>query len=147
LNRALSALEGRGVGTADRSGLYQSAPVGIPSPRPFLNGVIRATWEGGTRELLEVLLEVEQVCGRRRDHPTGDRTCDLDLLLFHDRVQAEADPVLPHPRIAQRRFVLLPLLELEPGAVDPTTGLPYADALPHTADQPCEPFCGPDGWG
>lgn len=146
LETALREIERRGVHVDARSGLYESAPVGIPSQRPFLNAVVRVTWQDSPDELLAALREVETACGRRRDHPAGDRTCDLDLLLFHDRICAGDTLTLPHPRMGGRRFVLEPLLDLEPDLTDPSTGEAYANALLRTRRQACVRLCGPDGW-
>jgi len=144
------ALGERGVAVEARSSLYESAPVGIPSQRPFLNAVVRVRSSLSAADLLRTMLDVERILGRRRDHPDGDRTCDLDLLLFGDLVCREPGLTLPHPRIRERRFVLLPLLELDPGLCDPHTGAPYAPDAARLADDPrqrCVVVAGPEDWG
>ncbi len=146
LERALRELTALGAGILGQSGLYETEPIGITSRQPFLNAVVELSWGGSPGALLEALHGVEQTLGRRRDHPDGDRTCDLDLLLFHDRVIDTPTLTEPHPGMTGRRFVLEPLLELAPELVDPATGSSYADALPATADQPCRLFVSSPSW-
>ena len=149
LHRALALLEEQGVTTEARSSLYETAPVGIPSQRPFLNAAASVCTAQSPTALLHTLRAVEAQLGRRRDHPEGDRTCDLDLLLYDDRVLAAEALTVPHPRLRERRFVLLPLLELDPALCDPITGARYADDAARVADDPaqrCVAVAGPDGW-
>ncbi len=104
------------------SDLIETDPVGVePQPR-FLNGALTANWEGGARALLDRLLGVEQACGRRRPHPGAPRTVDLDLVLFGARIIAEPGLSVPHPRFRERGFVLVPLAQIAPDMIDPTTG-------------------------
>lgn len=144
------ALGERGVVVEAHSSLYESDPVGIPSKRPFLNAVIRVRSHLAPPDLLQKMLDVERLLGRRRDHPDGDRTCDLDLLLFGDLVYREPGLTVPHPRIRERRFVLLPLLELDPELQNPHTGVPYAPDDARLAGDPrqrCVVVAGPEDWG
>jgi 2-amino-4-hydroxy-6-hydroxymethyldihydropteridine diphosphokinase len=117
LRAALTAL-----GTADGveldacSSVYRTAPIGGPADQPaYVNAVARLAVDLGPHELLRLLLEVERGQGRVRTVRFGPRTCDLDVLLFGDAVIADADLQVPHPRLAERRFVLEPLVELAPG--------------------------------
>lgn len=82
-------------------------------------------------EMLAVLHEIERGLGRdrARERRMGPRTLDLDILLCGALIMATPDLVIPHPRIQERAFVLVPLLELEPAITDPRTGLPLAAAL------------------
>ena len=134
---AMETLERGGARIIGRSSLYETAPVGIPTERRFLNGVLEVEWDGDSPNLLKLLLSTEASLGRRRDDPHGDRTCDLDLLLFHGEVRTDPDLTLPHPRIGERRFVLEPLLELAPGLCDPVLGAAYVDALSALSGQAC----------
>src|SRR5262249_40862114 len=96
------------------SSAYESAPWGPVEQPPYLNAAAALETTLGPHELLGVLLAVEADLGRVRDVRWGPRTCDLDLLLYGDeRIQTD-DLVVPHPRLAERRFVLDPLLELDP---------------------------------
>ena len=95
-------------------------PVGYVDQPRFLNGVAVLETSLSARELLDRLLAVERSLGRRRDGPRfGPRTVDLDLLLYGDATIDEPGLSVPHPRLAERRFVLEPLSELDPGLALP----------------------------
>lgn len=147
LERALRELATLGAAVRRRSSLFETAPIGIPSQRPFLNAVVEVAWSGSPQVLLDALRRVEDALGRRRDHPDGDRTCDLDLLQFDDRRIDTPTLTVPHPGMAERRFVLEPLLELAPGLLDPATGQPYSGALASLDDQVCLLVAPPSSWG
>jgi 2-amino-4-hydroxy-6-hydroxymethyldihydropteridine diphosphokinase len=103
------------------SRLRETEPWGYADQPPFLNGAIRLRTGRGPRDLLDRLLEVERELGRTRDGPRyGPRTIDLDLLLYGDEEIDEAGLTVPHPRLPERRFVLEPLLELDPELTLPT---------------------------
>jgi 2-amino-4-hydroxy-6-hydroxymethyldihydropteridine diphosphokinase len=105
------------------SSLRETDPVGFVDQPRFLNGAAAVENDLSARELLERLLAVEQLLGRRREGPRfGPRTIDLDLLLHGDEVVDEPGLTVPHPRLAERRFVLEPLYELDPGLVVPGRG-------------------------
>ena len=94
----------------------------------FLNGVVCYDTELEPLDFLRECVALEHAMGRRRGRHWGDRTLDLDLLLAADRVIDTPELHLPHPAIAHRSFVLVPLLEAWPDAVDPRTGVRYAEA-------------------
>ncbi len=150
LRRALAQLEARGIAVIARSSLYETAPVGMASERPFLNAVVAVETERPPAVLLRSLLTIEEELGReRRTGGPDDRPCDLDLLLYDDLCCDEPDLVLPHPRIRQRRFVLIPLLEVDADLRDPVTGDAYcadADRLADDETQPCEQVATPEKW-
>jgi 2-amino-4-hydroxy-6-hydroxymethyldihydropteridine diphosphokinase len=104
-----------------RSSLYSTAPVGFAEQPRFVNAVVALETELGPRELLERLLAIEQEFGRNRaaGFANGPRTLDLDLLLFGDLEIREQDLAIPHPRLAERAFVLIPLNEIAPQVVVP----------------------------
>jgi 2-amino-4-hydroxy-6-hydroxymethyldihydropteridine diphosphokinase len=105
------------------SAIRETDPVGVVDQPRFLNAAIRLTTELAPRQLLERLLAVEQQLGRVRDGERyGPRTIDLDLLLYGDEIVEEPGLRVPHPRLAERRFVLEPLAELDPGLVVPGLG-------------------------
>jgi 2-amino-4-hydroxy-6-hydroxymethyldihydropteridine diphosphokinase len=142
LAAALDHLASLGRITA-RSSLYSTAPVGLPpgfvdQPR-FLNAVIALDTALPPRILLEALLSIERHFGRDRSAglPNGPRTLDLDLLLYDDLVLSEFDLEIPHPRVAQRAFVLIPLAEIAPHAIDPRSGLTASQLLANLA--PADP--------
>ncbi len=105
------------------SSFRETDPVGYLDQPRFLNAAAALETELDPRALLERLLEVERELGRTRDGPRfGPRTIDLDLLLYGDRVIDEPGLVVPHPRLAERRFALEPLAELDPDLVVPGLG-------------------------
>ena len=104
------------------SSLYRSAPVGVGEQPDFINAVAAIETGLSARALLDELLAIEARFGRRRDVPGAPRTLDLDLLLYGDSVLAEPGLVVPHPRMHERAFVLVPLAEIAPDAVVPEKG-------------------------
>jgi 2-amino-4-hydroxy-6-hydroxymethyldihydropteridine diphosphokinase len=98
-------------------------PVGYEDQPRFLNAAVALETDLAPRELLDRLLAVERELGRTRDGPRyGPRTIDLDLLLYGDEIVDEPGLRVPHPRLAERRFALEPLFELDPGLVIPGAG-------------------------
>ncbi|MBP7676937.1 MAG: 2-amino-4-hydroxy-6-hydroxymethyldihydropteridine diphosphokinase [Thermoanaerobaculia bacterium] len=105
------------------SPLYRTAPIGGPPQPDFLNAVAVGRTSLAPLELLALLQRLEAEAGRRRTLlREGPRPLDLDLLLYGDLVLALPGLVLPHPRMASRRFVLAPLADLRPDLVVPGTG-------------------------
>lgn len=102
------------------SALIETEPVGPPQPR-YLNGALAIETTLSPSVLLRELLRVERELGRVRDPAArlGPRTVDLDLLLFGDAVIDEPGLAVPHPRMPERAFVLVPLAEIAPNAVNP----------------------------
>jgi 2-amino-4-hydroxy-6-hydroxymethyldihydropteridine diphosphokinase len=107
-----------------RSRLYSTAPVGFTDQPRFLNAVVALETELSPRALLQGLLGIEREFGRDRagSVPNGPRTLDLDVLLFGNLAVREPDLEIPHPRLAERAFVLVPLSEIAPQAHHPRTG-------------------------
>jgi 2-amino-4-hydroxy-6-hydroxymethyldihydropteridine diphosphokinase len=104
------------------SWLYRTAPVGEPDQPDFVNAVAVLDTALSPRELLQELLVLEARHGRLRSTPSAPRTLDLDLLLLDDQVISEPGLQVPHPRMHQRAFVLVPLLEVTPEAFIPGHG-------------------------
>jgi 2-amino-4-hydroxy-6-hydroxymethyldihydropteridine diphosphokinase len=96
------------------SSAYESAPVGLGDQPPFINAAARVLTDEPLAELLAGLLAVERRLGRVRAVRYGPRTCDLDILLAGDEVVDQPGLTVPHPRLAERRFALAPLVELDP---------------------------------
>lgn len=124
----LDATPGLRVSRVSR--LYRSLPMGGVARGWFLNAVAVLSCELEPQDLLPVLKDQERRLGRRPGPRWGDRVLDLDLLLVEDRVLDLEGLVVPHPGIGTRSFVLLPLLEVLPGARDPRTGRPWRDLAP-----------------
>lgn len=127
---ALRAIGAAGPRVARRSRWYRSAPV-PPSGQPwFVNGVAEVETELSPAALLALLHRVERAFGRVRRQRNQARTLDLDLLIYHEVVSAPgAVPGLPHPRLAERAFVILPLRELAPDWRHPASGLAMAEMV------------------
>ncbi len=144
LAAAVRRLEAAGV-VAAVSSLYETAPIGGPAQGPFLNAVVVVETALAPRALLDLCLAAEREAGRRRLVRWGPRSLDLDLLLYGRTVVDEPGLRVPHPRLAERRFVLEPLAEAWPGAALPD-GTPVADLLAGVADQEASPVAGPGWW-
>ncbi len=106
------------------SPLYETEPVGCPSASPkFLNAVLEIEYEGAPKTLLKKILAYERAHGRNRSaEKNAARTIDIDILYFGEREVLEKDLVIPHPRMAERRFVLLPLSTIRPDMIVKGTG-------------------------
>ncbi len=105
------------------SPLYRTTPVDMPGGEEFLNGVMRLNTPLSARDLLDTLMRLEADLGRKRiPGQLLPRPLDLDLLLFGDLLLAAPDPLVPHPRLAHRVFVLQPLADLAPTLTVPGTG-------------------------
>jgi 2-amino-4-hydroxy-6-hydroxymethyldihydropteridine diphosphokinase len=105
-----------------RSSLYASAPVGYVDQPDFINAVAQIETSLAPRALLAALLDIEHRHGRERSFRNAPRTLDLDLLLYGEAHFHEEGLTLPHPRMHERSFVLLPLLEIAPDTVIPGRG-------------------------
>jgi 2-amino-4-hydroxy-6-hydroxymethyldihydropteridine diphosphokinase len=105
-----------------QSSLYRSAPVGVGPQADFVNAVAKVETRLTARELLDELLTAEARAGRERPFPGAPRTLDLDLLLYGDEVIGEPGLTVPHPRMHERAFVLLPLAEIASELVIPGRG-------------------------
>ena len=127
---AVARLEALGR-IAARSSLYSTAPVGFPGQPRFVNAAAGLETELAPHALLDALMEIEREFGRDRaaSIPNGPRTLDLDILLFDDYVIGEADLEIPHPRLAERAFVLVPLNEIATDTCDPRAGSTVAQLL------------------
>jgi 2-amino-4-hydroxy-6-hydroxymethyldihydropteridine diphosphokinase len=128
-----------GVAVEASSRVWETQPVGGPPQPEYLNAVVRVRTDRAPRELLEACARVEDALGRVRRERWGPRTIDVDVLLFDDLVVDEVDLTVPHPRLAERSFVVLPLLELDADAALPD-GTRLVDLrLDGSAVRPTEP--------
>jgi len=130
LERAVTLLHSSpGIRLLRASSLYETEPVDVGGDW-FFNGVVEIETSLPPHALLEVLLRVEEACGRPREREKGAaRVLDLDLLLYEDRVLEEPHLQLPHPRMHLRRFVLAPLAELQPDLIHPRLGISVTELL------------------
>ncbi len=137
LRAARERLERHGVEVSGSSSVYETAPQGEVLDQPdFLNACLRIETALDPEALLDVCKAVERELGRLPGGPRhGPRPVDVDLLLLGSVVHRSDRLVLPHPDLAARRFVLVPLLELDPELMLPD-GSPLAPRLRDVADQP-----------
>ena len=130
LSRAVRSLA-RDLRELRVSSVYETAPMYNTSQPRFLNIAVAGLTRLSPCRLLLRALDIERALGRDRSSaaPKGPRPIDIDLLLYGGRILSEPGLTLPHPGLQERRFVLEPLLELEPGLRDPASGLPLARVL------------------
>ena len=137
LRAAAAALKSLpGVAAVSASAVYRTAPLDAAGP-DFLNAVVRLECRHSAHELFEQLRAIEHAHGRERPYRHAPRTLDLDLLLWGDAKISTAELTVPHPRLHQRAFVLVPLAELDPGVTLPGQG-GLAPLLAAVAGQPIE---------
>ncbi|MDE2180925.1 MAG: 2-amino-4-hydroxy-6-hydroxymethyldihydropteridine diphosphokinase [candidate division NC10 bacterium] len=124
-----------GVTVIRASSLYEAAPVPPAFGSWFVNGVIAAQTELTPEVLLFELQRIEQSMGRAAERARGvDRSIDLDLLLMGSQIVEQPDLILPHPRLHQRRFVLVPLCELDSDLRHPVFGVTMRQLLDRLDD-------------
>ena len=140
LEAALAGIAGIGT-ISGGSPMYETAPIGDIDQDAFLNAVVAFETDLAPLELLEALLGIEASRGRQREVRWGPRTLDLDLLLYDGITLEVSGLTIPHPEIRNRRFVLVPLVQVDPGLRD-GSGF-YADALTEVADQKIRRVTGP----
>jgi 2-amino-4-hydroxy-6-hydroxymethyldihydropteridine diphosphokinase len=128
------------------SPFYETAPLHVSGQPPFLNAAVLGFFSSqredaentaAAGELLRTVQAIEAQYGRNRsvERRWGERSLDIDILLFGGAVIKEADLVIPHPRLKERAFALRPLLDLLPAAREPETGLAYSSVLAALPDQ------------
>lgn len=122
LEAALAQLDAAGVRVVARSRWYRTAPVPVSDQPWFVNGVARVETTLDPPALLTVLRRIEQFFGRQRTVPNAARSLDLDIIDYDGRVENTPELTLPHPRMQDRAFVLLPLAEIAPTWRHPTLG-------------------------
>ena len=123
LESALGSLAGLPDSRLARvSSFYRNPPVGYRDQPDFVNAVAMLETRLAPRDLLARLLAIEDARGRARSFPNAPRPLDLDIALYGDRVIAESDLTIPHPRLHERAFVLVPLAEIAPETLVPGKG-------------------------
>ncbi|MGH9470289.1 MAG: 2-amino-4-hydroxy-6-hydroxymethyldihydropteridine diphosphokinase [Terriglobia bacterium] len=134
ITRALAELTRAGARVERTSRYYRTEPVDF-HPQPwFVNCVAEARTELMPMRLLRACQSIERALGRRPGAPKGPRPIDIDILLYENAVIRSPELTVPHPRLEERRFVLVPLAELAPGARHPATQRSVAEMLHETRD-------------
>lgn len=113
--RAVHLLRDKGVSVVQHSTLIETDPIGGPPGQDrFLNGVLKAETELNPEKLLQCLKEIERRLGRTQTIRNGPRVIDLDILLYDDLTLNTPGLTIPHPRMLERSFVMVPLREIDP---------------------------------
>ena len=140
LQRAVDLLAEEGIRSIASSRVWETEPVGGPGGQPaYLNAVLRAETSLDPDEVLRAANRVEATLGRTREVRWGPRTIDIDVLLFDDVQRDDPALTIPHPRIRERAFVVLPLLDIDPAPVLPDGTRVLDLALDPDGAQPVEP--------
>jgi 2-amino-4-hydroxy-6-hydroxymethyldihydropteridine diphosphokinase len=129
IEQGIVSLEKGGFTVVCRSSFYETEPVDLADQPWFLNLVIAGETDLPPRDLLALCQQIETDAGRKRTVRFGPRTLDIDILLYKGHQIDEQDLEIPHPRMINRRFVLIPLLEIAPTMMAPDGRTRYADTL------------------
>jgi len=123
LKQALAAIAALpGTNLVAVSSFYETEAVGGVADRDFINAACHISTGLSPQELMSALLRIEESLGRRRAEKWGNRTCDLDILVYDDLVSDDPFCRLPHPGLAERKFMITPLAEIAPGLIIPQIG-------------------------
>ena len=135
LRAAINAIQHLGD-SIELSGVFETEPFGVDEDQPkYLNMVVAIRTNLRPTALLSRFLDIERANGRSRHGPNESRTLDIDILMYGDRVFDTPELVLPHPRMHERAFVMLPLAQIAPQAVHPTLKITVSQIAAELSDQ------------
>lgn len=135
LKRAVRQLTEHGVTVSRSASVYTTEPKEILDQPWFLNTVIEVETSLGPDALMRLCLEIESAAGRERAEPNGPRTLDVDIVLAGDEIFRSDGVTIPHPRYAERRFVVEPLVEIASDVVDPMLGKTVREIFEDLGDE------------
>ena len=135
LGGAMAAMNSAGIRVLRQSSFYVTEPLDAPGQAWFLNAVVEAETSLLPLQLLHALLRIERELGRRRITPHGPRTIDLDILFYGSSVIRSKELQVPHPRLPERRFVLVPLAQIAPEFRHPVLHKSVTQLLAETPDR------------
>jgi 2-amino-4-hydroxy-6-hydroxymethyldihydropteridine diphosphokinase len=135
IEQALARLGEENVRIVRRSSFYQTEPVEFQAQGWFLNIAVEAETELMPRQLLRAIRYIERELGRKRTVRAGPRTVDIDILLYGASIVSAAELEIPHPRMTERRFVLVPMAEIAPAVRHPVLRSTMTELLAATGDR------------
>ena len=133
LESAISALQAQGELLA-KSRIYETEPVGYEDQPAFLNQVCKVAMKYSPTELLEVTQRIERELGRKPTFPSGPRIIDIDVLFYGERIIHTTNVDIPHPKIPERRFVLVPMCDIAPNLIHPELGKSMRELVDESTD-------------
>jgi 2-amino-4-hydroxy-6-hydroxymethyldihydropteridine diphosphokinase len=137
IKNAISFLQKSGVRLIRSSSQYKTQPVEVGKQPWFVNQVLEVETDINSQSLLEMIKDIEEKMGRKKNVKKGPRSIDIDILLAEDSVIREEDLVIPHPRLEYRNFVLVPLSEISPSTVHPLLNITIGELARDSEDTSC----------
>ena len=135
LNNAIQKIELHCGKIISSSAIYETAAWGFTEQPPFFNQALQVETALSATELMQQLLSIELSLGRERLLPLGPRTIDLDIIYFNNEIIQNDIVSIPHPRMEQRNFVLIPLNEIAPTYLHPVLNIPTSTLLKQCKDE------------